>query len=59
MTPEDYEAEIKRLRAFAMQLAEKLAAASEVLAKIAERKEMRSAGAPPLEGFVRGTEESP
>jgi hypothetical protein len=38
VTPEEAEAEIARPHAFAMQLAEKLAPASEGLSKIADRK---------------------
>jgi hypothetical protein len=55
VTPEEAEAGIARLHVFAPQLAEKLAAASEVLSKIAERK--RSSGAPPLKRTLRSEEE--
>lgn len=38
MTAADYEAEIARLHAFILRLAEHLAAASEVLSMVAERR---------------------
>ena len=41
MTCRHYRREIKRLHAFILRLAERLAAASEVLSKVAERKETR------------------
>lgn len=41
MTPAEYERELARLHAFIMALAERLAAASEVLGRVAERKDKR------------------
>lgn len=46
MRPEEYEAEVARLHAFAMQLAQRLAAASEVLSIRAERKDKRAIETP-------------
>lgn len=43
MDATNYEAEIASLHAFILRLAERLAAASEVLGKLAEKKEKRSA----------------
>ena len=46
MTSGEYEAEIARLHAFTMRLAEHLAAASEVLSNLAERKDKRTGVTP-------------
>lgn len=43
MTQEEYEAEIARLHDFILQVANRLAIASEVLGALAERKERRNA----------------
>jgi hypothetical protein len=42
MTPEEHQEEICRLHRFTFQLAARLAAASEVLTKLAERKHTRA-----------------
>jgi hypothetical protein len=46
MTAGDYEAEIRLLHGFILQLAGRLAAASEVLSVLAERKQMRPVTTP-------------
>lgn len=57
MTPVEYEAEIIRLHAFTMQLAEKPAAACAVLSTIAVRTETRLPGPPRLQNSDRNEEE--
>ena len=47
MTSEEQDAEIARLHAFTVQLAERLAAASEVLSRLAERRDKRKLEAVP------------
>ena len=42
MTASEYETEIARLHAFILNLAERIAAASEVLSKVAEKKHKRT-----------------
>ena len=46
MTEMEYEAEVARLHAFTMLVATRLAAASEVLSILAERKDKRTVEAP-------------